>query len=144
MSFSTKFNQEKPYFKHIDIILTSSQGCTFHVVGELSVNWRLKVTGFTGTIALGGSAGCPSGTYTVNYNASFNYDNFNEVSIPVSEQMTVEFDTDDVCSISNVKFTTNSQSQDTKNAAAKVNDTLDNTPGTKTSFINEIKSGTCN
>jgi len=45
---------------HIDVIVESDEGCRFHIIGDVSTNIFLEVTGFEGTVeGLGGPAGCP-------------------------------------------------------------------------------------
>ena len=45
MSFVPQTDKEEHFFKHIDMTLTSSQGCTFHIVGEATINmWKFKLT----------------------------------------------------------------------------------------------------
>lgn len=58
---------------------------------------------------------------------------------PAAELMTLQFDTDDVCKISTVKFNTDSQKLNTKNACETINSTTE----VRSSLIAEIKEGTC-
>ena len=139
MAFTPRTTQQNPYFKHIDITLTSSQGCVFHVVGEASINiFRGKLTSFTGTITMSGPGACPRGTYTVSY-SSLNYDNLDGGNIQTKGEMALLFDTNDLCNISSVKFIAGTPSKDTEIACDAVNSTKE----VKSSLIDAIKEGDC-
>ncbi|AEA45276.1 hypothetical protein [Fluviicola taffensis] len=45
---------------HIDITLTSKNGCKFHIVG----NYNSWTGNFTGNVYASGKNGCPEGTFT--------------------------------------------------------------------------------
>lgn len=49
--------------RHIDVTITSVDGCTVHAVGEIGLNLKLEVV-FHGTITLGGGPGCPKAKLT--------------------------------------------------------------------------------
>src|ERR1051325_7488439 len=87
MSFSNQNNSEKFFqsskkvFKetvadkttkiHVDFTVTSTGGCSFHIVGDLCYSiWSGHVSCFTGTVTASGSGGCPNGTWNFNWNAS--------------------------------------------------------------------------
>lgn len=48
----------------IDRTITSKEGCTLHIVGDVELTWDLKIKAFHGTVTLGGGPGCPKGTLT--------------------------------------------------------------------------------
>lgn len=57
---------------HVDFTVTSTTGCTFHIVGELDVDIKIPlssstISGFNGSIPIGGASGCPGGTFEVNF-----------------------------------------------------------------------------
>ncbi|MNK09842.1 hypothetical protein D3C87_278240 [compost metagenome] len=54
---SYKTNQKRV---HIDITLTSKEGCKFRIVG----NYNTWTGNFTGTVTASGKDGCPKGTFT--------------------------------------------------------------------------------
>lgn len=45
---------------HIDITLTSKDGCKFHIVG----NYNTWTGNFTGNVYASGKSGCPQGTFS--------------------------------------------------------------------------------
>lgn len=45
---------------HIDITLTSKEGCKFRIVG----NYNTWTGSFTGTLTVSGKNGCPNGTFS--------------------------------------------------------------------------------
>ncbi len=56
----------------VDFTVTSSEGCTFRIVGEVDVSLSIPVSnstinGFNGSITIGGASGCPNGTFNVNF-----------------------------------------------------------------------------
>ena len=57
---------------HVDFVATSSEGCTFHIVGDVELDIAIPlinstVTGFVGTVTIGGASGCPKGTFIISY-----------------------------------------------------------------------------
>ena len=50
---------------HVDWTLTSTAGCTVHIVGDVEFTIiPPKFIGFTGTVTISGPKGCPNGTLT--------------------------------------------------------------------------------
>ena len=49
---------------HVDITLTSNDGCKFHIVGEVEVSWTGGFESFSGTVTASGDGPCPNGTWT--------------------------------------------------------------------------------
>jgi len=92
-----KNNTAKPVReKHIDITVTSTSGCTFHIVGDVGYTiLPPRLTGFTGTVTISGPGSCPHGTYTINYTAlKIQGSNYTPVS---DEETSLSFDTDLIC-----------------------------------------------
>lgn len=110
--------------KPIDVTLTSQEGCIIHIVGDL--NYSIippKVKGFHGTITISGPKGCPNVTLTVNYG--------NRQAEP--GYASIDFDTDDICAISTVKW---------YGADPVINDLQANTQLNET-LIAALKEGIC-
>jgi hypothetical protein len=89
LSTSSSFTKSTPKKeKHIDYTFTSNEGCTVHIVGDVSYSLLPpKITGFTGTVTLGGPKNCPKGTLTFGN---------------TSKSLTVRFDSESVCTVSNM------------------------------------------
>jgi len=57
----------------VDFTVTSTEGCTFHIVGTVDMDIHFPdlasstVNGFDGTITIGGASGCPKGTFNVSF-----------------------------------------------------------------------------
>jgi hypothetical protein len=50
---------------HIDRTLTSNEGCTVHIVGDVDITIiPPRFNSFSGSVTLGGGGSCPSGTLT--------------------------------------------------------------------------------
>jgi len=51
---------------HVDTTLTSANGCSVHIVGDLNFGWFPwpHFNSFTGSVTISGSHGCPNGTLT--------------------------------------------------------------------------------
>lgn len=137
MSFKPAVHDKKNFFKHIDLTFTSPGGCIFHIVGEADINLlKRRVTGFTGTITLSGPPGCPQGTFNVSMvTLQAGYGGL--VGSAAGESLSLQFNTDNVCSISAVTFSTDSPGE----AIQEVRNTLNNSTGFKTTLIDEIKEG---
>lgn len=95
--------QKKLIVIPIDMTITSTNGCTFHIVGNLSVTVRIPVrnstiNGFVGTVTVSGGSGCPNGTYT------FNWTNPQEPLKRSEEEIIVEFDTEILCDLKLIEW----------------------------------------
>lgn len=79
-SFSTM--PSKTYGKiRVDVTITSAEGCTFHIVGEVTYSiFPPRITDFDGTVTIGGGRNCPRGTFNFRRVAA----NMNELSEVVS------------------------------------------------------------
>ncbi len=71
LTFGISFSANAKIFQ-VDFTVTSSEGCTFHIVGEVDMNIAIPlanstVNGFVGTITVGGASGCPRGTFNVSF-----------------------------------------------------------------------------
>jgi hypothetical protein len=87
---SSAFTKHKTTkFKHIDITLTSNQGCIVHIVGELNFTMLPpKISSFNGTVTIGGPKGCPTGVLTfgtVNKGLSVRFDNESVCAVTLAE-----------------------------------------------------------
>jgi hypothetical protein len=138
MSFTTTTKESNPFFRHIDITLTSSGGCSFHVVGEASISIFHGLTGFQGTITLGGPGSCPHGTYNVNY-SSLSLEEQGYKEFTQTDDVSLRFDTNDVCAMSSVTITTTSLSQSTRDACTQFN----SSDVSKSPFIDALREGQC-
>jgi hypothetical protein len=139
VSFAPGKTARPAYFRHIDITFTSQEGCVFHLVGDATFNvLKGKITNFTGTITISGPGGCPGGTYRINY-SSFHLTGEEASTYPKEGLMRMEFNTDEVCAISSVNFSTVDGSRETEFACENMN----SKGGLKASLIEEIKEGSC-
>lgn len=110
--------------KHIDITVTATNGCTIHVVGDVSYTIvPPRVQGFQGTVTIGGGSNCPHTTLTINW----------ANKTPNSENAGLEFDTDITCDITTATWYSTDQS-----TTDLLNDERFNI-----AFISEVKSGLC-
>lgn len=121
--------------KHIDITVTSSNGCTFHVAG--TVNYTIlppRLNGFVGTLTIGGPSYCPHQTFNINYTA-FNESNVSKPNeTKWDDEVDLIFNTDEICDLSTATWIAPDQSS---------SDAINNS-GISEKLIEEIKEGECN
>jgi hypothetical protein len=77
-SFSLR--PSKPFGRiHVDVTITSAEGCTFHIVGDVTYSIiPPRITDFDGSVTIGGGKNCPRGTF-----------NFTRVTGTISENKEV-------------------------------------------------------
>ena len=118
--------------KHIDITVTATNGCTFHVVGDL--NYTLfppRINGFQGTVTIGGGSHCPHGTFTINWAPSVNLCFSRHQA---DSDVSLSFNTDVICEMTAVSWASSDQA---------VADALNNSE-LEQELIDAIKEGECN
>ncbi len=80
--------------KHVDVSITSTQGCTVHIVGE--VDYSLippGINGFEGTVTISGGKGCPNGTLTFTFDER-----------ATNNQLSIHLDSNEIGKISSVNW----------------------------------------